>query len=780
MGGFVSYNDEYVYKHTNCYHCAGFYGPCFGEPLCATCHEFLCPADPFTRERPLQLCDQKADECDSGNEEPRDSQQECGVQPRVVRLDGDRVFYQYPAVSPNSPTSPCNQFQGSFSAGTSDCFPPSSYAGDKFSLAYSPAPATSYTSGPPSQSDYANCSASTSSGVTATASGNGAPVTASTGTLQPLSASATGTSRSGSYYLAPRDSAPSSSSSFQPKEASSCFSVHRENDSVDESSSSDSDDENAKRLFYMVTSKVKALCSVPGADRYPKLQELEKSFSSILGKSFEEDIQKSNPMYLDEILRKNDNENDPMAAAQRRLIIEQLTADRSDEGDYQDPIEEMVNELASCDPSKLCYKPNGKVRTLRRKKKRSKHVKYLPVATNKSWQGSSGAGGNNNNNNNNAYAGDVSNNSCRCSATQSSCVLQERLCLLTNHQRYTESEPSPLVNRIPPEVWLLVFRKMDDVSLWQASRVCTSWSEIIFRNWGHDSWRRFTLLRWRFFRPLYTPKHWHATYTSLMEASPCKSCQSALFEPVGASLLAEQRSWRMTRLRTELRNLLSDSPEGIEATPLDIQALHWQASIRGPDDSPYQGGTFFLHILIPPRYPLGPPVVRFLTKIFHPNVSCHGDIGIDSIQHNWSLALTISKVLISIQSLLTDPYTKVCMDPRAGALYDFDRVKFDVIAREWTWRYAMVDTLQPRPSTAELMLCAAASDSFDDNSVEDMSSLLQDPGEDDNNDQEQDNNDQEPDNNEPDNNDQEQENNEQEQNDPGQDNEPDNVDLRLE
>lgn len=54
-----------------------------------------------------------------------------------------------------------------------------------------------------------------------------------------------------------------------------------------------------------------------------------------------------------------------------------------------------------------------------------------------------------------------------------------------------------------------------------------------------------------------------------------------------------------------------------------------------------------------------PPVVRFLTKILHPNVSRHGDVGIDSIHHNWSLALTISKVLISVQSLLTDPYTKV-------------------------------------------------------------------------------------------------------------------------
>lgn len=54
-----------------------------------------------------------------------------------------------------------------------------------------------------------------------------------------------------------------------------------------------------------------------------------------------------------------------------------------------------------------------------------------------------------------------------------------------------------------------------------------------------------------------------------------------------------------------------------------------------------------------------PPIVRFLTKIIHPNVSRHGDVGIDIIQHNWSLALTISKLLLSVQSLLTDPFTEV-------------------------------------------------------------------------------------------------------------------------
>jgi ubiquitin-protein ligase len=56
-----------------------------------------------------------------------------------------------------------------------------------------------------------------------------------------------------------------------------------------------------------------------------------------------------------------------------------------------------------------------------------------------------------------------------------------------------------------------------------------------------------------------------------------------------------------------------------------------------------------------------PPQVRFLTKIVHPNVSRHGDVGIDSIRDNWSVALNISKLLLSVQSLLTDPFTNVSL-----------------------------------------------------------------------------------------------------------------------
>jgi len=73
----------------------------------------------------------------------------------------------------------------------------------------------------------------------------------------------------------------------------------------------------------------------------------------------------------------------------------------------------------------------------------------------------------------------------------------------------------------------------------------------------------------------------------------------------------------------------------------------------GPPDSPYEGGVFFLDINFPQDYPFKPPNVRFTTKIYHCNVNDQGGICLDILKGEWSPALTISKVLLSICSLLT-------------------------------------------------------------------------------------------------------------------------------
>lgn len=149
-------------------------------------------------------------------------------------------------------------------------------------------------------------------------------------------------------------------------------------------------------------------------------------------------------------------------------------------------------------------------------------------------------------------------------------------------------------------------------------------------------------------------------------------------------------TWRNKRLKSELKGLLMDPPEGIRACPLDNSLSYWQASIKGPPECPYEGGLFFLHLEIPKSYPMRPPIPKFITRIFHPNVSYHGDIGMDMLRHNWSLALTIPKVLVSIQSLLTDPYCDISMEPEIAKLCERDREEFDRIAREWTVKYAQL------------------------------------------------------------------------------------------
>lgn len=111
----------------------------------------------------------------------------------------------------------------------------------------------------------------------------------------------------------------------------------------------------------------------------------------------------------------------------------------------------------------------------------------------------------------------------------------------------------------------------------------------------------------------------------------------------------------LKRIQRELQELGRDPPANCSAGPVGEDLFHWQATIMGPDDSPYSGGVFFLDIHFPADYPFKPPKVSFTTRIYHCNINSNGGICLDILKEQWSPALTVSKVSPHLPTDSTSP-----------------------------------------------------------------------------------------------------------------------------
>ena len=114
----------------------------------------------------------------------------------------------------------------------------------------------------------------------------------------------------------------------------------------------------------------------------------------------------------------------------------------------------------------------------------------------------------------------------------------------------------------------------------------------------------------------------------------------------------------------------------------------WRATIIGSDDTPYKGGIFNLEIVIPVSYPFKAPKVKFLTKIYHPNINSAGEICIDILKHNWSPALTLDKLLLSICLLLQCPNPDDPLDASAATLLKTNPEEYNKKVKKMVMEYA--------------------------------------------------------------------------------------------
>lgn len=115
----------------------------------------------------------------------------------------------------------------------------------------------------------------------------------------------------------------------------------------------------------------------------------------------------------------------------------------------------------------------------------------------------------------------------------------------------------------------------------------------------------------------------------------------------------------------------------------------WRGTIPGPEGSVYEGGVFQVEIILPQDYPFSAPRATFKTRIYHMNINDQGGICIDILKTQWSPALSLFKVMLSLSSLLTDPNPRDPLVSSIATQYTRNRKLHDSTAREWTARYAM-------------------------------------------------------------------------------------------
>jgi ubiquitin-conjugating enzyme E2 D len=138
-----------------------------------------------------------------------------------------------------------------------------------------------------------------------------------------------------------------------------------------------------------------------------------------------------------------------------------------------------------------------------------------------------------------------------------------------------------------------------------------------------------------------------------------------------------------------VRPKVATVPTSTGSTTQEKNMYSWEGVIYGPADSPYEGGTFYVAIDIPEDYPLKPPLFKLCTRIYHPNIKTDGQICLDILKRQWSPALGISRALLSIIVLLSEPNARDPLNAAAGNQYLANKDDFEMMARAWTAEYAM-------------------------------------------------------------------------------------------
>lgn len=119
----------------------------------------------------------------------------------------------------------------------------------------------------------------------------------------------------------------------------------------------------------------------------------------------------------------------------------------------------------------------------------------------------------------------------------------------------------------------------------------------------------------------------------------------------------------------------------------------WHVIITGPPDSVYQGFKYKISVNFPDQFPFKPPTMTFITPIYHANVMLGDEVGKNgticwnTLKEDWSPALQMTKVLLTLQQLMACPNVLSAYNHDAGVKFTNDINSLKSIVADMAAKY---------------------------------------------------------------------------------------------